>query len=124
MKWWKRGLFSAISLIGGFFSLDYQILAFGMLIRNKEHQNLGDFGGLLWQMAGAGMFLLYAAALAGYFILIRKNTSVLPAYQNGERVKKWKGARMELLLQSCFLLTGLVFRFGYLLYIYLPSQLI
>ena len=88
MKWWKRGLFSAISLIGGFFSLDYQILAFGMLIRNKEHQNLGDFGGLLWQMAGAGMFLLYAAALAGYFILIRKNTSVLPAYQNGERVKK------------------------------------
>lgn len=121
MVWWKRGIFSLVSLVVGFFSLDYQVLAYELLT-GKE-----GLGGaepiVLWQIAGAGMFLLFAFALAGYFYLIRKNASFLPMYQGEEKKKRWKGPRLEMLLQLCFLITGLMARFGYLLYIYLPKQL-
>jgi len=123
MKWWKRGIFSLISIAGGFFSLDYMVLGFGLLTDQEGQMRAGDIPGLAWQVVGAGMFLLYAAALAGYVYLIRKNASFLPAYQGEERKKRWKGPRMEMLLQFCILATGLVLRFAYLLYIYIPGQL-
>ena len=123
MKWWKRGIFSLISLVGGFFSLDCLVLAFGLLTAQESQGRAEDIPGLAWQLLGAGMFLLYAAALAGYFYLVRKNASFLPTYRGGERKKRWKGPRLEMLLQFCVLFTGLMLRFGYLLCIYLPGQL-
>lgn len=124
MIWWKRGVFSVISLAGGFFSLDYQVLAFELLTGKERLGGVGGMPSVLRQAAGAGMFLLFAAALAGYFYLIRKNASFLPMYQGEEEKKRWKGPRLEMLLQLCVLATGLVVRFGYLLYIYLPKQFI
>ncbi len=124
MKWWKRGVFSAISLVGGFFSLDCQTLAFGLLTGKGWLGGADGMPGALGQIAGAGMFLAFAAALGGCFYLIRKNASFLPMVQGEEERKRWKGPRMELLLQFCFLVTGLVARFGYLLYIYLPQKFV
>lgn len=123
MVWWKRGVFSVISLAGGFFSLDYQVLAFELLTGKEGFGGAEGMPGAFLQIAGAGMFLAFAAALAGYFYLIRKNASFLPMVQGEEEKKKWKGPRLEMLLQLCFLATGLVARFGYLLHIYLPKQL-
>ncbi len=123
MSWWKRGVFSAISLVCGFFSLDCLVFAFGLLSGRDGLGGVERMSGVLGQFAGAGLFLLFAAALAGYFYLIRKNASFLPMYQGEEEKKRWKGPRLEMLLQLCFLVTGLIARFGYLLFIYLPRQL-
>lgn len=123
MKWWKRVFFSLLSLIGGFFSLDYQVFAFGLLTK-KEGRMPEGLSWVPWQLVGAGMFLLYGVVLAGYFYLVWRNASFLPTYEGEEKKKNWKGPRMELLLQSCFLFTGLLLRFGYLLCIYLPNQLL
>lgn len=123
MVWWKRGIFSLISLVVGFFSLDYLILAFRLLTDQEGRRGAEDISGLVWQILGAGMFLLYAAALAGYFYLVRKNASFLPTYRGEERKSRWKGPRLEISLQFCVLVTGLMLRFGYLLCIYLPGQM-
>ena len=120
MKWWKRGLFSLISLITGFFSLDYLIFSYRLLAHNTEAA--GYAASLPYQAAGAALFLIYAVVLAGYLLLIRKNSYVLPTRRNGDKKKNWKGPRIELLLQICILITGLLLRLGFLLYIYLPSQ--
>lgn len=122
MAWWKRGIFSAISLVIGFFSLDCQVLAFKLLTGKEGFGGAEGLPGILRQIAGGGIFLAFAAVLAGYFYLIRKNASFLPMV-HGEEQKRWKGPRLEMLLQFCFLVTGLVARLGYLLYIYLPQKL-
>lgn len=126
MKWWKRDVFSAISLAGGFFSLDCLTFAYELLAGQRELWDGQGVPGALGQIIGAGLFLAFAISLAGYFCLIRKNASLLPIYR-GEEVekgnKRWRGPRLEMLLQLCFLVTGLVARLGYLLYIYLPKQL-
>lgn len=123
MKWWKRIFFSVFSLAGGFFSLDYQMLAFGLITQKAEREITENSFPVLWQLAGGGMFLIYVVVLVGYLYFVKKNTPILSTYEGEKKEKTGRGLRWEILLQICFLLTGLVLRFGYLLGIYFPSQL-
>lgn len=122
MKWWKRGLFALISLVGGFFSLDYLLFAFGMLTGKEDWGPQDGVLGVLCQIGGGGLFFLYAAVLVGYFLLIRKHAAALPTYREGKENRRWAGPRLELALQFCIFFTGQVLRFAYLLFIYLPDR--
>lgn len=116
-------VFSVLSLAGGFFSLDYQMLAFGLITQKAERELTENSFPVLWQLAGGGMFFIYAVILVVYLYFVKKNTPVLPTCEGEKRKKRGMGPRWEILLQICFLLTGLVLRFGYLLGIYFPNQL-
>lgn len=73
MKQWKRILFSVISLVWGFVSLDYLIYAFEMLTGSRRSNvAYSPKADGIYQLLGFGMFLLWFIILAFYFYLIRK----------------------------------------------------
>ena len=73
MKQWKRILFSVISLVWGFVSLDYLIYAFEMLTGSRRsNAAYSPKADGIYQLLGFGMFLLWFIILAFYFYLIRK----------------------------------------------------
>ena len=73
MKWWKRLLFSVISFLLGFASLDYLIHAFQLLVNTSNETgkyNLQkDAPG---QLFGALLFLLWFVVIFFYYFLIFK----------------------------------------------------
>ena len=66
MKWWKRLIFSVISLVLGYISLDYLYSAFTKLINaSGSAAAYSPKGDGLSQLLGAVMFL-------GYFVVIKR----------------------------------------------------
>ena len=60
MKQWKRILFSVISLVWGFVSLDYLIYAFEMLTGSRRSNvAYSPKADGIYQLLGFGMFLLW-----------------------------------------------------------------
>lgn len=125
MKRWKRILFSGISLIWGYVSLDYLYYAFRLLAgadRNAQTYRLETDG--LRQILGVGMFLLWFIILAAYGWLIRKSSFQIDFVEQDERKgeprirRKW----FDLLLQGGMILTGAVLRWCYLILILFPGR--
>ncbi len=107
MHWWKRLIFSIISLLWGYLSLDYLYYAFSRLVNAKgkaEYYTPENDG--LFQLLGFGMFLLWFFITAGYFFIIKQKFK-----------KKWT----DIVLQAAFIITGIILRWGYVVYIYLPK---
>lgn len=125
MKWWKRVVFSVVSIILGYCSLDYLFYAF-QLLANKKNQSgeyrPGEDG--VQQLLGAGLFFLWFVILAFYFYLIKKSSNQIDLIEadsktGRERIKrKW----FDKVLQVAFLLTGMLLRWGYLIFIYFPNS--
>ena len=75
MKLWKRIMFSVVSIIWGFASLDYLYYAFRLMTgktRSDGSYDLPRDGAA--QLAGVALFLLWFLVVWMYFRLIRRNT--------------------------------------------------
>ena len=125
MRWWKRIIFSIVSLVLGFCSLDYLFYAFRLLV--KDRNTVGNYelqrDGLL-QLLGAFLFLLWFVVLIFYFYLIRNSSNQIDLIETkkDKKEKYIRGKRFDLLLQGGLLITGLILRWCYLILIYLPGR--
>lgn len=124
MRWWKRLIFSIISLIWGFVSLDYLYYAFSKLTNAKGRpENYAPESDGLMQLLGLGMFIFWFFITALYFWLLRKSSPQIDVveedYKTGKQTvkKKW----FDIILQAAFILTGTILRWAYIIYIYLPN---
>ena len=69
------------------------------------------------------MFLIWFFITAGYLFIVRKSSNhidlVEEDYKTGKQTfkKKWT----DIVLQSAFIITGLILRWGYVVYIYIPD---
>ena len=124
MKWWKRLILCIVSLILGYISLDYLYAAFTKLTNASgsaaEYNPKGDG---LSQLLGAVMFLGYFVVLGFYIWLIKRSSPKIDLIEEDaktgeQRVKrKW----FDIILQIVILITGMAFRWAYLMMIYLPK---
>lgn len=125
MKWWKRVIFSVVSIILGYCSLDYLFYAFQLLanIKNQSGEyRPGEDG--VQQLLGAGLFFLWFIVIAFYFYLIRKSSNQIDLIEADKKTgkecvtRKW----FDIVLQIAFLITGMLCRWGYLIFIYFPNN--
>lgn len=124
MKWWKRLIFSVISLILGYISLDYLYSAFTKLTNaSGSAAAYSPKGDGVSQLLGAVMFLGYFVVLGFYIWLIRRSSPKIDLIEEDaktgeQRVKrKW----FDIILQIVIIITGMVLRWAYLIFIYLPK---
>lgn len=124
MKWWKRSVFSAISVIWGYCSLDYLFYAFQLLANKRNHtrQYHPEEDGVM-QLLGAGLFLLWFVVMAFYFYLIRKSSNQIDLIEADRKTGREKVRRkwFDTILQAAFILTGMLVRWGYLMLFYFPN---
>ncbi len=124
MCWWKRLIFSVISLVWGFVSLDYLYYAFSKLTNAKGRpESYAPESDGLMQLLGLLMFIIWFFIIAAYFWLLRKSSPQIDVveedYKTGKQTvkKKW----FDIVLQAAFILTGIILRWAYIIYIYLPN---
>ncbi len=125
MKRWKRILFSVLSLVWGYVSLDYLYYAYRLLVGAGSDTGTYRLGlDSLRQLLGMGMFLLWFVILAAYGWLIRKASIQIDLLEQDERTgeprihRKW----FDLLLQGGLVFTGGILRWCYLVLILFPSR--
>lgn len=124
MPWWKRLIFSIISLIWGFVSLDYLYYAFSKLTnaKGRPEKYVPASDGIM-QVLGLCMFIFWFFIDALYFWLLRKSSPQIDIieedYKTGKQTvkKKW----FDIGLQTAFIITGIILRWAYIIYIYLPN---
>lgn len=121
----KRIVFSAISLVWGFISLDYLYYAFRLLTGavNDSGAYRPQKEGVL-QLVGAVMFLFWFFVLAVYRYIIQKNTIQIDLVEKEEKTGKdcIRHKRFDVILQAGLLITGGLLRWAYLLLIYFPQH--
>lgn len=124
MQWWKRVLFSVLSIIWGFCSLDYLIYAFRLLSNagkiEGDYRLLQDGGK---QLLGVAMFLLWFVIMLFYFYLIQRNSTQINLIEEDSKSGKARVKRkwFDIILQLAIILTGVLLRWGYLMYFYFPN---
>lgn len=123
MKWWKRLIFSVISLVFGFCSLDYLYYAYKRLTFVSRGTAEGIKQDSLSWLIGIGMFLLWFFIVGFYFFIVKhfsiKVSIIEEDWETGkQRVRhKW----VDIILQTACILTGLFLRWAYVLYILIPK---
>lgn len=125
MKLWKRVVFSVISLVWGFISLDYLYLAYRMLTgADSTAQTYRPVSDGMRQLLGAGMFLLWFFIMAVYIWLIKRSTIQIDLLEQDADTGKPKLRRrwFDLVLQGGWLFTGLILRWCYLVFILFPGR--
>lgn len=125
MKRWKRIVFSVISLVWGFVSLDYLYRAYLLLTgadTNAQTYQLSSDG--MRQVLGAGMFLFWFFILAVYIWLIRKSGFQIDLLEQDQKTGEPKVRRkyFDLVLQGGLIVTGLILRWCYLVFILFPGR--
>lgn len=124
LKWWKRLIFSIISVIWGYASLDYLFYAFQLLANTKNAEKVyrPEKDGLM-QLLGAGLFLLWFVIITFYFYLIRRTSNQIDLVEANRKTGKEKVKRrwFDIMFQAALLLTGLLLRWCYLIFIYFPK---
>ncbi len=125
MKWWKRLILAVVSLIWGYVSLDYLYLAFQYLTGARggpSHSPIQQE--VLWEILGLALFLVWILLMAAYIWLIRRLSPQvswieLDRQSGRQRVRrKW----YDVILQCAFVITGMLCRWGYLCFVYLPGK--
>lgn len=125
MKWWKRSIFSIISVVLGYCSLDYLFYAF-QLLANKRNQSgvyhPGEDG--VMQLVGAGLFFLWFIVITFYFYIIQKSSNQIDLIEADNKTGKEKVRRkwFDAVFQFALLLTGMLLRWAYLVLIYFPNN--
>ncbi len=125
MKLWKRVVFSVISLVWGFISLDYLYLAYRMLTgADSTAQTYQPVSDGMRQLLGAGMFLLWFFIMAVYIWLIKRSAIQIDLLEQDADTGKPKLRRkwFDLVLQGGWLFTGLILRWCYLVFILFPGR--
>lgn len=117
-------MFSVISVLWGYVSLDYLFYAFQLLANTKNAEKVyhPEKDGLM-QLLGAGLFLLWFVIIAFYIYLIRKASNQIDLVEANQKTGKEKVKRrwFDVMFQVALLLTGLLLRWCYLIFIYFPK---
>lgn len=124
MNWWKRLIFSILSLIWGFISLDYLYLAFGLLIGDRaDASSFHVKQELLMRLGGAGLFLIWFLLMAVYTLFLRSISPKIDLVEEDSKTGETKIKRkwFDVILQYAFVVSGLIIRWGYLCLIYFPK---
>ena len=125
MKVWQRIVFSIVSLIFGFISLDYLYLAFGLLTNQKESINYsGPKQEIFIRLAGAVLFLIWFIILAAYAIYLRNISQKIDLVEEDSRTGelKVKCKWFDIIIQYALIFSGALIRWGYLNIFYFPNQ--
>lgn len=124
MKWWRRLIFSIISLVLGYISLDYLYSAFTKLTNaSGSAAAYSPKGDGLSQLLGAVMFLGYFVVLGFYIWMIKTCSPKIDLIEEDAKTgeqkvkKKW----FDIILQIVIIITGMIIRWAYLMFIYLPK---
>ncbi len=124
MKWWKRLIFSIISLVLGYISLDYLYSAFTKLTNaSGSAAAYSPKGDGLSQLLGAVMFLGYFVVVGFYIWLIKRSSPKIDLIEEDAKTGEQKVKRkwFDIILQIVVIITGMVVRWAYLMFIYLPK---
>lgn len=124
MKWWKRLIFSIISLVLGYISLDYLYYAFTKLTNaSGSAAAYSPKGDGLSQLLGAVMFLGYFVVVGFYIWLIKRSSPKIDLIEEDAKTGEQKVKRkwFDIILQIVVIITGMVVRWAYLMFIYLPK---
>ncbi len=124
MKWWKKLIFSIISLLFGYVSLDCLYYAFTKLTDAGGDAKYYDAKGGLLQLLGAAIFIAWFFLVALYLWLIRKSSPQIDVVERDRKTGKQRIRRkwFDTLFQVAFIITGMIIRCGYVIYIYIPKQ--
>lgn len=117
MKWWKRLIFSVISLIWGYISVDYLYFSFGLLSNNRTDLVADSLEKqIVLQLAGAGLFLFWFFLMGIYTGFLRKVSFKIDFIEKDPRTgrQKVKQKWFDIVLQYIIVLTGMILRWGYL----------
>ena len=117
MKQWKRILFSVISLVWGFVSLDYLIYAFEMLTGSRRSNvAYSPKADGIYQLLGFGMFFALVYHTCILFYLIRKASIQIDLVEE----KRWKrNCTSQRSLTGSYravFFTGILIRWCYLIF--------
>lgn len=125
MKWWKRLLFSVISLVLGFCSLDYLFYAYRLLAAVKgAGQSYTPKGDGLYQLLGGVLFCLWFLVIGFYWYVIQRASNRIDFVEGDAKTGKEKVKRkwFDVILQGGLLLTGLLLRWAYLVCVVFPKM--
>lgn len=123
MKWWKRLIFSIVSLGLGYISLDYLYSAFTKLTNaSGSAAAYSPKGDGLYQLLGAVMFLGYFVVLGFYIWIIKRSSPKIDLIEEDAKTGEQKVKRkwFDIIIQIAIIITGMVLRWAYLMFIYLP----
>ncbi len=121
MTWWKRMLFSIISITGGWFSLD---ILFFALSRIRNFGEGGRTGGKVSDLfSGAALLIAFLIVFTIYFWLLKSLSGNLNIIEYGEKEEKpkVKSKWFDVFLQGGIFATGFFLHFMYLLLFYFPN---
>ena len=125
MKTWQRIVFSMVSLLFGFVSLDYLYLAFGLLTNQRESINYsGPQQEAFVRLTGAVLFLIWFVILVAYAIYLRNISQKIDLVEEDVKTGEQKVKRkwFDIIFQYAFIFTGAIIRWGYLNIFYFPNQ--
>lgn len=124
MRWWKRMIFSIISLVLGYISLDYLYSAFTKLTNAAgSAAAYNPKGDGVSQLLGAVMFLGYFVVIGFYIWMIKKSSPKIDLIEEDAKTGEQKVKRkwFDIILQIVIIITGMIIRWAYLMFIYLPK---
>ena len=119
MRLWQRIGFSVLSLILGWFSFDFALLAL------RDIRSIAEKGSaetLSRFFTGCMILILWLLFLVLYFWILRKlsgNLNIVE-YEKAEEKPRFRSKWFDILLQGGILATGFFLRFFFIMVIYLP----
>lgn len=123
MKPWKRILFSVISLIWGYISLDYLYYSMKLvcMIDGVPFPKFTD-NQQAWQLIGAVMFIFWLIISAIYLRFVNSQSFKISIVEKDPKTGKDKIHLkwFDFLLQVFFIITGIGLRVAYLFLYYFP----
>lgn len=125
MKTWQRVIFSMVSVLFGFVSLDYLYMAFGLLTNQRESINYnGPQQEVFVRLMGAVLFLIWFIILAAYAIYLRHISQKIDLVEEDVKTGQQKVKRkwFDIIFQYALIFTGAIIRWGYLNIFYFPNQ--
>lgn len=125
MKTWQRVVFSVVSVLFGFVSLDYLYMAFGLLTNQRESINYnGPQQEVFVRLMGAVLFLIWFIILAAYAIYLRHISQKIDLVEEDVKTGQQKVKRkwFDIIFQYALIFTGAIIRWGYLNIFYFPNQ--
>ena len=120
MSFWQRIGFSVLSLIFGWFSFDFVLLALRDIRMIRENQKEGVLSHFF---LGCGILILFFLLLAVYFWILRRMSGNLNIveYEKADDKPKFKSKWFDIILQGGILVTGFLLRFLFIMLFYLPK---
>ena len=112
-----------ISLVFGFGSLDYLYYAFKRLTFVSRGTAAGIKQDSLSWLIGIGMFLLWFFIVGFYFFIVKHFSMKVSIIEEDPKTGKQhvRHKWVDIILQAACILTGLILRWAYVLYVLIPK---